>query len=191
MTLPPAPAGPPADLPLCPGDVLRLPWLSAADEIEPERPDEITIDYDPSPRSLARVVQVGAGDAPTLLDCWGRRFETRIHPLTLAAFRVTGWRRWLAPERLGEAAMARHLRRLRRGTGRAWPQPLTRALVLWGRGGLPGMQSLGGRWHPLWRRRGVSWLRAQMRARGWYPVRTGQLVHGTLIDGIGRDIAFT
>lgn len=187
MPLAPSPLLP-KTRPLRVGDVLRLPSSGVTfRRVGPDQLDDLTVDFDTARPGLSRVLDIS--DKGVAVVRWGHVFLCMTDPAPLARHRLERLGRILAPERIGEFLVARHLRRLE-GTGRALPQPLTRWLILRQRGELPALRRLGGRWKPWWRTELGSWLRHGLSARGWFPFRGGFILHGTLIDGIDREIRF-
>lgn len=174
--------------PLRPGDVIRLrrgiPLLRVDDTL-----DFLRVHYDTHAPGLARVLEVT--EDGMLLSLWGHRFRT-AEPAASPRLRPLGrFALWFAPERLGEAILAREVR-----NGRVVmdppPRPSRQRLVrLWlrrTRGPLPILEALGGRVRPPVLRRLKSALFRRLAEHGLMPPAPGFLDHGVLIDRIGRTV---
>lgn len=174
---------------LQPGDMIRVGRGVPLIRLDEDVVDFLRVHYDTRSPGLARVV--AAADDGVVLSLWGHRFlmpeppdSPRLRPLGPLA-------RWCAPERLGEALLAREIRRGRVVMDPSRPspeQPLIRAWLRRTRGPLPILDALGGRIRPPVLRRWKARLFGWLARHGLMPAAPGFVDHGLLIDRIGRTV---
>lgn len=174
--------------PLRPGDVIRLRRgipLSRVDDTL----DFLRVHYDTHAPGLARVLE--ETEDGLLLSLWGHRFRT-TEPAASPRLRALGrFALWVAPERLGEAILAREVRNGRVVMDPPPRTPRQRLVRLWlrrTRGPLPLLEALGGRVRPPVLRWLKSALFRRLATHGLMPPAPGFLNHGVLIDRIGRTV---
>ncbi|WP_448190487.1 hypothetical protein [Azospirillum sp. sgz301742] len=177
--------------PLRPGDVIRVGRSIPLQREDEESLDFLRVHYDTASPGLARVVETA--DDGMVLSLWGHRFRTTEPPTSprLRALGPLAYR--FAPERLGEAILAREVRRGRvvmEPPRHPW-QPVVRTWLRRTRGHLPILEALGGRMRPPVLRRWKARLLRALAQAGVMPSASGFLDHGLLIDRIGRSVTLT
>lgn len=178
--------------PLRPGDAIRVGRGFPLRRVDEDAVDFLRVHYETASPGLARVIEVT--DTGMLLSLWSHRFHTDTSADDPHLKRLGPLAARFAPERLGEALLAREVRLGRvclEPPPRRSRQPVIRTWLRRTRGRLPILEALGGRVHPPVLRRCKAGLFHTLARFGLMPAASGFLDHGLLIDRIGRVVTLT